>query len=181
MLRKSISNTRRYARILRNRRGQAQYLTVMLLFALGLGMVVAVNYLFDGLTDSVQDNVARKKLENYTYTIRDKIIQTIAIGQQTAQNSEIRTEINLPAKIGTIYEFEITLSPISTEAGIWWSVNSRVINTNTVIDFSLLFRVDESRVSLGGSFLSTADQHFIIFRSGSYTELPVAQCLLVDI
>ncbi|MFX0114678.1 MAG: hypothetical protein ACFFB3_09025 [Candidatus Hodarchaeota archaeon] len=181
MLRKSGNNKRRSTRLLRDKRGQAQYLTVMLLFALGLGMVVAVNYLFDGLTDSVQDNVARKRLENYTYTVRDKIIQTIAIGQQGAQNSEVRTEIHLPAKIGTIYDFEITLSPLSTETGIWWVISSRVINAGTVIDFSLLFRVDESRVSLGGSFLSTADQHFIIFRSGSYTELLVAQCLLVDI
>jgi hypothetical protein len=177
---RNSSQKRNVRRLLHDRRGEAQYLTVMLLFSVGLGMVVSVNFLFDGLTDSVQDNVAREKLENFTFTIRDKIIQTIAIGQQSGQNTQVRSEIHLPTKIGTVHDFEITLLSTLGDNSTW-TISSRVINSNNVIRFSTSFRVDGSRVALEGSFLSTASRHYIVFRSSSYTQLSVDQCLLMDV
>lgn len=172
------SQKRKVRRLLHDRRGEAQYLTVMLLFSLGLGMVVAVNFLFDGLTDTVQDNVARERLENFTFTVRDKIIQTIAIGQQGGQNTQVRSEIHLPTKIGTVHDFEILLSTSGDNSS--WNITSQVINSNKVISYSTSFRIDGSRVTLEGSFLSTASRHYIVFRSSSYSQLSVDQCLLVD-
>ncbi|MHA2367617.1 MAG: hypothetical protein ACXADX_02255 [Candidatus Hodarchaeales archaeon] len=166
-------------RYLRDNRGQSQYITVMLLFSLGLAMVVAVNFLFEGLTESVQDTVARERLEEFTINVRDKIVQTIAIGQQSGQNSQVRTELHLPTKIGTKYDFEITLLSTSADNSDW-IIASRVINADTVLRFAISLRVDGSRVTLDGSFSSTASQHFIIFRSSSRSGLSLDQCVLVD-
>ena len=169
---------RRRLHPIRDKRGAAQYLTVMLLFSLGLGMVVAVDYLFRGLTNTIQENVAKERLEEATLLVRDKIIRTITIGQQSGQNSLVKTEVFLPEKVGTVYDFEITLSNSSDDL---WTITSQVINTNTIIRFSTSFRVDGSRVMLSGKFLSTAPRHFILFYSGFHSQLSIDQCFLTDL
>ncbi len=140
-------------------------------------MVVGVNFLFEELTDSVQDNVARDKLISIVNTVEDKIFQAIDIGQQTGNDVIVQMKIDLPISIGSVYHYEILLSNTTFSD---WSLVGHVIDSTTTIEFSTNFRINGEILIMGGSFMSTSSNHWIIFRSGVHSPFTKDFCQLID-
>ncbi|MFW9994011.1 MAG: hypothetical protein ACFFD4_18350 [Candidatus Odinarchaeota archaeon] len=86
----------------------SQFVTFLLIFALGLAMVVVVNDIFSGLTDQMRDSASKPEIEDIITGLKTTVIDSYLLIKNGEEGSITVALDKLPTRLSGQYPYEIT-------------------------------------------------------------------------
>ena len=137
----------------------SQYITFLLVFALGLSMVVVVNNIFSGLTDEMRDSVTAPTVEDTLKSIKKVIFDSYMMVNNGMEGDYVSVSIpELPVMLANQYLYSISSYTLGEQFYLELVVDKR---TSLFTVTEALGLSSDAGVSLSVSLSSASTTHYL--------------------
>ncbi|MHA1167365.1 MAG: hypothetical protein ACTSP4_04605 [Candidatus Hodarchaeales archaeon] len=137
----------------------SQYITFLLVFALGLSMVVVVNNIFSGLTDEMRDSVTAPTVEDTLKSIKKVIYSSYMMIKNGMEGDRVSVTITeLPVMLANQYLYSISSHALGEQFYLELVVDKR---TSLFTVSEALGLSSDAGVSISVSLSSAATTHYL--------------------
>ncbi len=127
-----------------------QYITVMIIFTLGLAMVIVTNTMFESISEQFRLNIADYEMNNILEEVEKQIAQNLLF--PTNSNQTIEQKIEMPINLAQSFGYTIEISNLSEN-----SIILHGITLNEQIDQTRTFSIGSIySIDIEGIFQSTS-------------------------
>lgn len=138
----------------------SEYVSFMLVFALGISMVVGITITMQGLTTSVSENAGDVALQKTLDQVKGDFINGVTSVNQWNGVSSYESHIDLSRLLVSKYSYEITVEVISNT---YYLVGKTIDNSvNITLTTSLNYNINDFTVS--GTIVSYNSNPYILFQ-----------------
>jgi hypothetical protein len=124
----------------------SQYITFMIIFIMGLGLVIITNSMFLSISDQFRQNIASVEMDQILTLIQEQIQRNILLSADDQQI--IEQQLELPDLLGQGLRYSIELSNSSQNI----LIHGYTLNKN--IDKIRSFSVEQYNINANGKFES---------------------------
>ncbi len=135
----------------------SEVLNYLLLFSLGLGLVISMEYTWRNLSENVSDDAAEVRLKQVVQRVKQTIIEAVNIGQLSSSDLSpiVQVKLQIPDAIGG-YEYNVSV----IEGPIGKFYISAYLMEKTEVEYGE-YIVLPSTLTITGGFNSYFDAHYL--------------------
>lgn len=138
----------------------SEYVSFMLVFALGISMVVGITISMQGLTSSVSENAGDVAMQKTLDQVKGDFINGVTSVNQWNGVSSYESHLDLSRLLVSKYSYEITVEVLSNT---YYLVGKTIDNSvNITLTTSLNFNIHDFAIS--GTIVSYNSNPYILFQ-----------------